>query len=120
MVDVMDFISFLVKSAADTGIEKIKKDATTEVQKISETMKSSVRDGITQAVDLSMPILKKNGFILIGSAFLLFGIARLIDVIVKYDGTGFVIVGLIALLLSLFIRTEKYPIRYKEEKERYR
>jgi len=103
----MDLVSYIVKTATETGIEHVKKNANDEVEKVSKTIKVSVTEGITNAIELSMPLVKKNGFYLIGSAFLLFGVARLIDTISKYDGTGFVVVGILTLLIGLVIRERR-------------
>lgn len=106
-MDTVGFLSYIVKTATNAGVENVRGRAQTEVKKAGEVLRTSVEEGITNAVSLSMPIVRKNGYFLIGGAFLLFGIARLIDVIVKYDGTGFVVVGIISLLIGLLINTNK-------------
>jgi len=111
MAGVMDLVSYVVKTAAESGIEHMKKEATHKVEEISKTIKTSVSEGIVSAMEISIPMIKKNAFYLVGSAFLLFGMAELIDVIVRYKGVGFIAVGILSLVIGLLVKGKP---RYSE------
>ena len=108
---MMDLIGYLVKDFASTELNKAKSYAEDEAKKLGDMLKSSIEEGIHNAVTNTMPLIMKTGFYLVGGAFFLYGLAKFIDTYVElftaFEGVGFMVVGVVGLITALLIGSRK-------------
>lgn len=104
---MIDLVSYLVKDFALGGLDKLKHQAEDQVKKLGDMMKQSIEEGVHNAVASVMPLVMKTGLYLIGGAFFLYGLARIIDTLTQYEGLGFMIVGCVGLIVALMIKGKK-------------
>ena len=100
---MIELVKFLVKEFADSEVKKYSILAEEEAEKIRGLLQQGIEVGMHNAVERATPKVVSAALGLGGALFFLFGVARLIDEFFLYDGSGFVIVGVLAIIISRLV-----------------
>ncbi|MBN2478148.1 hypothetical protein JXB01_02540 [Candidatus Micrarchaeota archaeon] len=102
-----DFITYILKEFADSEVTKYKNMAEDEVQKLGDMMSSSIEMGMDNAMKKAVPAFMSAAITVFGVVFIAYGASKVLNVFLGYDGSGFVVVGVLAMLLAYFMRPKQ-------------